>query len=278
MTMSESRHNNTIGNPGLWHLCIEISADSVHAAARSMTDDSDALCFSISLDPLAGGHTAAIEEAVYSTPILLSDFGKTDIAVRTASFTTVPAILTPEGRQAAAICTGILGEDDTIHCSDIDAAGATVVWTMPATTANFLTRTFHNLRLHHSIAILARYFSHKSTLGNCGKTFVHFNGTDSVDIISFGTDGHLTGIISRSAPTDNDALFFILATIGTNRFAPSTDELLLCGDRRRRESLAPTLRRYIRNVLPVIFPSAAYRSGSNAADTPFPLTILPLCE
>lgn len=275
---SETKPQNIIERPRYWRLAVETGGDMLRALARSTVDDSALLNFALPLDPLAANPTAALEEAVYSVPALLSDFGRVDVVVRTGAFTVVPDVLDEGGRMAAAECAGIVGDSDTLHADTLPDCEAAVMWSLPSDTANFLARTFRNPRLHSHIGVLARYFGRKSAMGNCGKTFVHFNGMESIDIVAFGADGRLLTLVTRQAATDNDALYFILATLGANRFAVETDELLLCGDRRRRESLSPTLRRYVRSVLPVIFPSAAYRAGGDAMDAPFPLVILPLCE
>lgn len=261
--------------PQLWRLGLAIEPDCVCALTRSVADDTPGNFARIALAP--GGGTSALEDAIYSVPGLLADYKRVDIAYRTASFTTVPHSLDAEARADAAFIMGITGEDaDVLHGGDIRGCGATLLWSLPDTAANFLARTFRNPRMHHPLALLGSYFAGRATRGNRAKTFVHFNGNATVDIAAFDASGALLMLTSKTAAADADALYFILAALKANDFNPTDDELLLCGSRSRRESLSPVLRKYVAKVLPLIFPSEAYLSGGDAA--PFPLTVMMLCE
>lgn len=271
-----AENQNISNNPLYRTLAIVTDGTTLHAMERSKVDDSDCTSYPVTLDPTAGSTLAALEEAVYSVPSLLSDYAQVDVLFRTPSFTIVPSAL-KESAEAVATIAGILGEDDVLHIDTISGVDALMVWTLPTDIHNFIARTFRNPRLRHPLSILGSYFARKCPLGNSAKTFVHFNGNSSVDIIAFSSDGRLLSMGTKTTPTDNDALYMILATLRDNHFGMGTDELFLCGDHARREVLTPTLRRYIRSVLPLIFPSTAYRTG-DAASAPFPLIILPLCE
>lgn len=275
--MNDKGPQNIIEKARFWSLTVETDGRSLHALARSTVDDNQALDFAAMLDPTATPREA-LEEAVYSIPALLSDFGRVDVICRTSGYTAVPSFFDRSACEAAAECAGILDEDSTLFVDDIAGADARLVWTLPADTANFLARTFRNPRLHHPLGILGSYFMSKASQGNFGKTWVHFHGHSQVDIICCGADGRLRSMASKTAATDNDALFMIMSTLVLNGLNATADDLYLCGDRARREVLTPTLRRYVRYVLPVIFPSAAYRAGGDATAAPFPSVILPLCE
>ncbi|MDE6135730.1 MAG: DUF3822 family protein, partial [Muribaculaceae bacterium] len=127
---------------------------------------------------------------------------------------------------------------------------------------------------------LLRYFSRKTLLGNTAKLYAHFNSGSarSVDILVFGPDGSPSMISSHPATSGTDAVYYILASAKACGLAFDSDEILICGDAAMRDAVMPTLRRYFNYVMPVIFPSAAFRAGREALKAPFPLIILPLCE
>lgn len=281
--MSESDNNisGSIDNPRLWRLALEIDTDAIRAVAYSTVEDNTLLSFAVPLDPTAASPLKALEDAVYSTPVLLSDFGKVDVVVRCSSFTVVPAQLDAGACRAAALCAGILDDDTFVLQTDvIEGADVKIVWTLEAGRANFLARTFRNPAVHHHLAPLARHFGRKTSMGNTGKTFVHMHSgaTAAVDIVAYGSDSRLLLMTSKEVYADADALYFILAVLRNIGLNPAADEVLLCGDAVRREALMPVLRTYVASVMPLIFPSAAYRAGHKALSSPFPLVILPLCE
>lgn len=99
-----------------------------------------------------------------------------------------------------------------------------------------------------------------------------------MDIIAYDSAGKLTMSTSKEWETETDARYYIIATARTAGFDAETDELLLCGDSSLRHAVTSALSRYVRHVMPLIFPSAALRAGKEAFKAPFPLIILPLCE
>lgn len=239
------------GRPEHRRLCILADAGGLHAAAWSVADASEPAGARI---PLPDRSLSALEEAVYSVPGLLADFRRVDIVWRTDAATVVPADLDEGAGHDAAAVAGIW-TDDASAClcrSPMAAAGADVVWTLPADIANFLGRTFRNPRFHHPLAVLGRAFADRTARGNCAKVFAHFGGADSVDIACFDAAGRLLALTSRRTPADSDALYFILAFFQNFGMDPETDQVLLCGAMNRRQSLTPLLRRYVRKVLPLI--------------------------
>lgn len=268
-----------IEKPQYWRLLLDIEADTLHALATSTVADATMQCFSIPLNPTLTPQ-AALREAVYSTPVLLSDFGRIDIVIASDRFAVLPAAIDTETADAAAEIAAIAagGSDATVNISPARGSGAAVAWTTTPELLAFVQRTFRNPGIHHPLAILGSYFSSRSHRGNRRKTYIHLADGDRVDMASFDSDGSLLRLSAKHAASETDALYIIMASLKADCFNPLDDELLLCGNARRRQSLTPLLRRYIRNVMPMIFPSAALRAGDHAQSAPFPLVILPLCE
>ena len=69
----------------LWHLAVELDSDALRAVARSTIDDSAVLAVTVALDPSAPAPLKALEDAVYSTPMLLAEYRSVTVAVRTTA-------------------------------------------------------------------------------------------------------------------------------------------------------------------------------------------------
>ena len=259
---------------------MQVGADALRAVLWSTAEDSTLFNINLPLDPTRP-FLKALEEAVYATPMLLGDYAGVDVVVRTDAFITLPDEVDEANTRRAAEYCMVSGESDTTRSDNIPALGANVAWGLDTECANFLARTFRNPRLHCHMSPLLRFFGRKTMLGNSGKVYAHFDGNGPlrhVDIIAFGPDGQLAAAVSHPAPSDNDALYYIMAAVRYAGLDAHTDEILLCGDASSREAVMPLLRRYAACVMPVIFPSAALRAGKEAFKAPFPLVILPLCE
>ncbi len=264
----------------LWQLAIEIDNDALRALMRSTVDDSALRSLTVAVDGGADSRLKSIEDAVYSTPALLADYRDVTVTVRTAAYTLCASVLGDETADICADICGLCADDTTLMHDRIDAAGATTVWAVQSDILNFLRRTFHNSTVLHHTTPLLRYFAGRNAAGNGGKTYVHFHGgTDAaVDIAVFDGGGRLALAATKTIRSDADALYFILASARACGADTGADSIFLCGDASRRSALMPMLRRYVKSVMPVIFPAAAFRGGEAALKAPFPLILMPLCE
>lgn len=264
----------------LWRMAIELDDDALRTVAQSTVDDSAVRAVTVPLDAVADSRLRAVEDAVYSSAALLGDYGSTTIVVRTAAYTQCAAEL---GTEAAADCAAIAGIDSdgaTLMYDTVATAGLVTVWAIDTDILNFLRRTFHNCTIIHHTTPLLRYFGRRSARGNGGKTYVHFHGGTpaAADIMVFDGDGRPALIATKTVRSDSDALYYILASANACGANPRTDSIHLCGDAARRSALMPLLRRYVAQVMPVIFPAAAFRGGDAVLKAPFPLILIPLCE
>lgn len=264
---------STIERPHLWRLTLLLDSRTLYAVARSTVSDTDCVAASI---PLADDTAAALEDAVYSVPGLIEDYGRVDVMVRGNAFVALPAGVDGATSDEVAAFMGFDGEDAAVFVDTINCAGAGLLWSMDALKANFLDRTFRHPAMRHSLSVLANYFGSASMGGNATRTFVYFHADIGVDILTFDTGGRMLNMVSKRAATDADALYNVMAALAQVPFDMQRDRLLVCGDRRRLRSLSPLLRRYVRTVLPVI-----YSQGAGICDAPaniFPISVLPLCE
>ena len=144
----------------------------------------------------------------------------------------------------------------TNHLEGLDTS---IVMEIPRPLAGFLRRTFDNPPILHHLTPLCRYFHGKGRLGNSGRMYAHFH-KGQVDIISFSRS---TVALANSYRYRDpmDAIYYIMACRNMAGLDPMADELFLCGDTAVREETTPQLREYLAYVMPVIFPSAVFKTG-----------------
>ena len=296
--MTTAADNHVLDTPHLWRmgLCVSDSDDfrTLDAVVFSTVGAAPLSRLAIPMDTAGQDSLSALEEAVYANPILLNDFGRTDILVRATRFVIVPddPDASAETDHAIALSAGLLTDDISrppvpggyqTMSSAIPSAGVRIVYALPQPLAGFLRRTFPTARFHHHLAPLAHFFHAKSTSGNARKLFVHFHpgagiGRGHADILSFGRDGTPTVLTTLAFACPMDAVYYILATGGGASFRPEADELMVSGDPELRKAIVPLLRKFVNYVMPVIFPSEVFRLGKEAIHAPFPLILIPLCE
>ncbi len=268
--------------PHLWRMSMEVHPSSVDVVIYSPLEENSLIHERLALDS-ALSPLAAFEELIYENPLLLSDFSKVDILIDTATYTFMPSACATDDVCEAALRALWPRIDLAARKIQIpDTPDAMVLGIDPGMAA-FISRTFLDTAPTHPVAVLASYFRRISALGNTGKIYACL-APGSVDIVAFSpaderrSASPLRIACSFSAPTPDDAAYFILASAKTAGFDLDVDEIMLCGDSKVREQVAPKLRAFARFVMPVIFPSEIFKAGKAALGAPFPLVILPLCE
>lgn len=270
----------TIDNPRLWRLVLGIGTDRLHAIATSTVADAGLIYRSIALEP-SDNLNRSLEEAVYSSPWLLSDFGRIDIAAYTHRYTLAESGLSQTGKDSCLTLTQIADDDftpQTTFCDHTDTAD--VLWAFDSEAARFMARTFRNAPIQHMVTPMLRYFNHQAAQGNGAKIYVHLWGQNPryIDITAYRNGARLALATSKTIESDIDALYYITGAAKLIDFDVENDRVLVFGDTAERTRLTSLAGRYLRHVMPLIFPSAALRAGRDAFKAPFPLIILPLCE
>lgn len=268
-----------VPDPRMWRMSMLIAPAAVDIALLSMVEDGSLIHRHLPLPALAADPLAAVEEIVYDNPLLLSDFGKTDILLSTRRLMPVPAGLSEELTEQSMrlfwpdMDAWRMYTDHPLPApSDTDA----LAYAAPRPLSAFIQRTFPSARVSHAITPLARYLHAGSRLGRSGKLYACLRPGE-MDLLAFSPTGLLMcNTLDFNAP--EDAVYFLLAAMRDCGLAPDSAELLLCGDKGLRETLTPMLRRFVGYVMPVIFPSAMFRAGAAAMTAPFNLIVLPLCE
>ena len=254
-------------------LCI--GREEGHAMARSTVSDGALVYRRISLQP--GIPTLkALEEAVYASSWLLSDFERVSILVDTPDVTFVPEAFGDDGIMAAASTAQLAGDGRKV-LTDKGCRPSTV-WSIDEGVHNFLQRTFPTASIAHVLRPLLCYLGSQASRGNRRKIYAHFDSGRRLDIMVYDAAGEPVFVSSKTADNEKDALYYIMATAQTTGFDAEADQLMLCGDSKRRHAVMPLLRRYVRHVMPLIFPSRLANAGHEVFEAPFPLIIMPLCE
>ncbi len=278
--MDQPRLNKeTITNPELWQLYLDIAPDRLDVMIYSPVEDRSMVTATFQLDPAAQDTAKAVEEIVYDNPLLLADFKRATVVYHTDRFSVMPAQLTDSDITDAvmAIYQPEPQPGSETLSNELPGLDATIHFNMPAELYNFLMRTFNCPRVFHHLAPLAIYFHSSNRLGNTNKTFINIRG-NRLDIISFTRDTVMTAN-TFTFRSDLDAVYYTLAARELNGLDPDEHELLISGDRNAREAITPLLRKYVAYVMPVIFPSIMFKAGGQTAmNSPFELIVTPLCE
>lgn len=261
-----------ISDPGRYRLLLSLGDKSLHVVANCIAGDEESVADTIAL---ADNSARTLEEAVYANPMLLLPFARTDVVVVSGRV----HILTPDAADSADAVDALTEIFDDDHpetfVDQIDSHNSALLL-MPRERVNFVRRTFDRPTLHSHLAVLGRYLTRRSRLGNSGKVFVNLRA-DSLDILAFNSLG-LAAANTIAVADDNDAAYYALAVAREVGLDIASDEFIISGDRRRRASVAEILRRFASTVVPLIVPASATTYLPKNVDTPLELIVLPLCE
>lgn len=258
----------------MWQLLMEANSRELVAVAFSPYENHSMVYRTIPFAPDVSTPLRQLEDAVYENSFLLSDYSRTTMLYDSERVAALPdspdeELLTRLFR-AVYPATGVPSKIIISHIADQRVA---VCCEVDAAVCNFITRTFPGISIEHPLAPLCRYFRAKYPLRRRGKTLVNMRGK-RLDIITLGDEAPLT-VASHRIECAMDAVYYILASREALRL-PDTDEIFIAGDRTLRAEVTPVLRRYVRYVMPAIFPSVMFRAGKASLSAPFELIVAPL--
>lgn len=225
--------------------------------------------------PLAD-YTSALTDGIYSREYLLQNYRKTYLVCVSSRFTFIPPGWTTEEKEKIYYDFCYPSHSDKLYRTLLPRTGITELFGTDTGLSSFVERTFPEGRIIHHLAPLCEFFYTRSRLGNTFKTFVHLQ-PGRLEIICFDRRGLLfANTFSYVAPMD--AVYYILNVWKQQGFSQENDELYLIGPKELSLQVEPLLKRYVAQVLPVIFPSEMYGSSEDIRSIPFDLIVLPLCE
>lgn len=223
----------------------------------------------------------SFETAVYDNPVLLTD-GFNSVHLLIAG---TPAMLVPPGcgrGDMLAVWDAQFGTAQSSAVLDVvesPLADAVMLAGVDSKLSSFVKRTFIKAEMHSTLDGLCRYFVGLSARGNGRKLFINFNEA-GVDVVA--TDrNHLLFANSFKCDKPDDACYYALCCRDMLALTNPSDTVMISGDSSLREPTVAMLRRFVSNVIPVIFPTSMLMSGSDVRKASFDLIVFPLrkqCE
>lgn len=276
-----------IREPQLWQLVLEAGASGLHVMAYTPLEEFSLISRWLPYDPAAASPLRALEDAVYENPLLTQPFSRVTVLWQTPRFAVLPDFVTEPEQQAALLRAAVLPDEgagtagDTapgseaaeVVCDDLGPLCSRLAFEVDAQSLGFLRRTFANPAIHHPLTPSALYFAGKHPQRPRGKMLVNLR-PGHTDIVVLGDHAPLL-LNSYAVREPLDTCYFVLNARETLRLR-DTDEIIIAGENALRMSVSAVLRRYVRYVLPAIFPTTMFRAGRNALSTPFEIIVAPL--
>lgn len=267
-----------IREPQMWQLVMEIDSTALHVMAFSMIENHSLISADLPLDK---GQTPlkAFQEAVYENPLLLADVSRVTILLPSRRFMLMPDMLLDSGESLdafrRAFPAGSAESREEILVEEMPGMNCGMLTAIPADMLGFMRRTFNNPRISHPLTPLALYFKAKHPTRPRGKMLVNLRA-DRCDVVILGEAAPL---VLNSFPIHDpmDAVYYIMACREGIGLRP-TDEIILAGEPVMRQRVSPVLRRFVRYVMPAIFPSVMFRAGKASLRTPFEMVVAPLLQ
>ncbi|MBQ7690956.1 MAG: DUF3822 family protein [Muribaculaceae bacterium] len=266
----------SIQHPERWALDVAVSRRRVQFMLYAPEQDGSLVSREIRVDPALPA-LQAIENAVYDNPVLLDDYGRVRVVVRTPHFVVVPPEVAADAEVAASVLAAAFpGDDSDAATCLLPQCGVGIVCGLPRGMMAFLQRTFNTPPVVHHLYPLCEHFMRLNTGTTIARMFVNLHD-DAMDMAVY-RHGQL--VLANSLPLRNagDAAYLVLHTWQSLRLDALTDEIQLTGDKALRDALAPQLRQYVKYVMPAIFPAAAMRLGPDAMRAPLDLILFAICE
>lgn len=273
--MEMTLDKDMIKEPRMWQLVMEPEASSLRVMAFSPIEHHALISVEIPYDKEISA-LKAFQEAVYSNPLLLADFRRVTLLLPRRRFMALPDLLDHESALKA-FRTAFPEETEEGPCEilaePLPGMKAQILTEIPAEFLGFLQRTFNTPRISHTLAPQALYFKGRQRGRARGKMFVNLRGT-RCDVIVLG-DAAPLALNSFEIHDPMDAVYYVMACREGLGISPM-EEIILAGDPASRSAVAPCLRRFVRYVMPAIFPSVMFRAGRAALHTPFEMIAAPL--
>lgn len=253
-----------------WRLWLRLSADRLMALMTGPESVERSVRFSSVELPAAKTPLAALEEAVYSTPMLPADFASVTVMVDTPDFALCPAGLDVDTLEAVAraMMPESSAADEAVTCGPFGApADQTLVMLCESARLNFLRRTFANPRLSHPLAAVAGYLSHVNASGNPRRAWAILTA-DTLLTVCFDETGLRFANRWATGGSAANAAYYIMASL------PQDCPLMIGGPAELRNAVADTVRKYVDPVMPItLSDNMLYLLGA-APDAPLDLLML----
>lgn len=262
----------TVQHPEAWELLVSFEGKRVRyilftpAVANSLHID-EVACAEDSLQGL--------EDTVFNTPVLLDDYKRVRVVVYPQHFVLFPQEVPDED------CTALLHEafpsddGDTAVCL-MPLNGVKMAYMLPSGWLAFVGRTFNYPLVVPHLVPLCEHFKSLARSDDRKRLLLHL-ADNRTDLAVYEGD-KLMCVNSYPFINAQDVVYFTLATWRSHGLDQLKDELQVMGDNELQSTILPSLREFVKNVMPAVYPTAAMRLGRNAMQAPLELILLALCE
>lgn len=225
-------------------LRLEIADDYIDVLIDAAAGEESCLYCRIAIDRTSESRVKAVEELVYANPLLLCDFGKVTVLIRSHDAELVPQGFGP-WRDVKEGCETLV--------DDVPGFGVQAVCPADSQVLKFVRRTFNGASVHGHLAVMCDYLAKDRRRSNRAKTYLQLNDRYA-DVIIIDHDG-LKHAVTYSISSPLDAVYFTLAAMLSVSFDRNEGELMVYGQPELRRRVLAPLRKYVNSVMPLIVPA-----------------------
>ena len=268
----EGKDNIDIQHPDVWELVVSIDDKQVKYILFTPTVANSLILGEVTF---VDDTLQALEDAIYDTPVLLNEYKRVRVIVHSRHFVFLPGETTDEDAMSLVRLAFPDQDVDAAVCA-IPHHGVKIAYLMPKGMQAFLGRTFTYPLVCHHLMPLCGYFMEQNRGSDISRMFVNLQD-DKMDVAIYRS-GELVCANTYPFINTQEATYFALNAWRTHGLDQLTDELQLMGDNDVRAAMTPYLRKFVKFVMPAVYPAAAMRMGRNAMQAPLELILLGLCE
>ena len=268
----EAKNKLDIQRPEAWELLVAIGEKQVDYILYT---PSVANSLIIGQVKLTDGSLEALEDAIYNTPELLNEYHRVRVLVHSRHFVLLP-IETSDDDCASLVREAFPDDDGDTAVCPMPQNGVKSVFLMPRGMQAFLGRTFNYPAVYHRLQPLCEHFKGLDHGSGVSRMFLNLDA-ERMDLGIY-QDGKMQCANTYHFTNHQDAVFYALNAWRNYGLDQLTDELQLMGDRESCAAMTPELRKFVKLVMPAVYPAAAMQLGRNAMQAPLELILLALCE
>lgn len=221
-------------------------------------------------------YTESLKEFFFQHEMLTVPYRKINIISVSPQYTLVPADAYDSKQAQLFLKFNFSQPESKALTNNVKKYNLEVVYGIDDELFEFCSRTLLDPCFFHHITPQLTYLRKQSLLTNTRKMYVNLHG-NMVDIICLNR-GDLLFANTFSFAHQNDILYYILYVWRETGMNQLTDQFQLSGFSEYKMRVLDTLHAYIQHTSLTELPSDVYLWGSEAAQVPFDLTTLLLCE
>ena len=266
------KKNINIEHPEVWDLLVSIDDRRVNYILYTPQVANSLIMGEVAC---ADETLQSLEDAIYEEPVLLGEYHRVKLLVKSSHFLILP-VETSDDDGKSMVCQAFPNDDGDAAVCLLPASDVKIAYLMPRGMQAFLDRTFNFPETYHHLFTLCEHFEGLNRHQGISRMILNLH-EEEMDLAVY-RDGSLQCANSFPFSNVHDATYFALNAWRTFGLDQLADELQLMGDNAVRAAMTPELRRFVKYVMPAVYPAAAMRLGRNAMQAPLELILLALCE